>query len=65
MGVGISKPFLDPDGDGESKKNFEGVITHIVRGEVKGTSKWLMHVEYEGDSDEEDLEEYEVKRYLK
>ena len=54
----ISKPFLDPE------RFFRGVITDVIRGEVNGTDKWLMHVQYDSDSDEEDLEEYEIKRYL-
>ena len=60
----ILKPFVDPDGNGLSKKFYRGVVTGVVRGEAKGVEKWLMHVEYEEDSDEEDLEEYEIKRYI-
>ena len=62
----ISKEFVDPDGDGDGvvKRLFRGVVTHVTRGEVKGTHKWLMHVQYDSDSDEEDLEEYEIKRYI-
>ena len=52
----ISKPFLDPD-DGTKKRFFRGVITDVIRGEVNGTDKWLIHVQYDSDSDEEDLEE--------
>ena len=59
----ISKPCLDPD-DGTKKRFFRGVITDVIRGEVNGTDKWLIHVQYDSDSDEEDLEEYEIKRYL-
>ena len=60
----ISKPFVDPDGDGKTKKVYHGKVSHIVRGKVKGNLKWLMHVCYDSDSDEEDLEEFEIKRYM-
>ena len=60
----IAKEFVDPNGDGVVKRVFRGVVTHVTRGEVKGTHKWLMHVQYDSDSDEEDLEEYEIKRYI-
>ena len=64
VGKEIQKSFVDPDGDGVDTKLYRGVITDVVRGESKGVHKWLMHVEYESDSDEEDLEEYEIKRYM-
>ena len=51
----ISKPILDPDADdGTKKRFFRGVITDVIRGEVNGTDKWLMHVQYDIDSYEED-----------
>ena len=46
------------------RKKFHGTVTHVERGRVDGVYKWLMHVTYDSDSDEEDLEEFEVKRYM-
>ena len=64
VGKSIGKPFVNPDGDGKSKKIYNGTVSHVTRGMVRGVHKWLMHVTYDSDSDEEDLEEYEVKRYM-
>ena len=53
----ISKPFLGPDADdGTKTRVFRGVITDIMRNELNGTDKWLIYVQYEIDSDEEDLQ---------
>ena len=35
----IAKEFVDPYGDGVVKILFRGVVTHVTRGEVKGTHK--------------------------
>ena len=57
----ISKPFIDNNLPQPAVRNFKGTVTSVDYSRSEGCH--LFHIEYDSDSDDEDLELWEVKQF--